>query len=148
MSSVETKAEAEPEHIGVCIVVLNNKDEILLGERLNSYGEGLLGIPGGRINIDELLHEAAMRELKEETGIETKSAEYVGVVRDHQRTYNFIHFGFVVSGVADEPKNLEPEKCKGWAWYSREKLPENILPVHKSVIDMYLKQDGSLRDLV
>lgn len=148
MSRAETKAEAEPEHLGVCVVVLNIHNQILLGERVNSFGAGTFGLPGGRIHIDEPLIKAVARELAEETGIRSDSFEFVGVVRDNQETYNFIHFGYVIKGVTQVPLNLEPDKCKGWNWYSLKELPDNILRGHKTVIDMYLNKDSSLSDLV
>lgn len=149
MSDDKTKAEADQEYLGVCVILLNNQNQILLGERVNSFGAGTLGLPGGRINIDEPLMDAAIRELEEETAVRTTSLDYVGVVRDHQKTYNFIHFGFVIEGVTQMPQNSEPDKCKGWSWYSQNELPENILRGHKAVIDMYLASESiKLKDLV
>lgn len=149
MSRLKTKAEAEQEHLGVCVVVLNNRNQMLLGERVNSFGAGTFGLPGGRINIDEPLMDAAIRELEEETAISSTSLEYVGVARDYQKTYNFIHFGFVIKGVTQLPQNSEPEKCKGWNWYSQNELPVNVLRGHKAVIDMYLASENiKLKDLI
>lgn len=149
MSRLKTKAEVEQEHLGVCVVVLNNRNQMLLGERDNSFGAGTFGLPGGRINIDEPLMDAAVRELEEETAIKSTNLEYVGVVRDHQKTYNFIHFGFAIKQVTQLPQNLEPEKCKGWNWYSQNELPVNVLRGHKAVIDMYLASESiKLKDLV
>lgn len=112
------KAEEQREHIGVGVVVLSpDKKNILLGERMNSYKAGWLGMPGGRIEGSEPVFETVNRELLEEAGITADNSEYVRVVRDWQGTYSFIHFGFVVSAFNGEITNAEPHKCKRWDWY-------------------------------
>ena len=102
------------EHIGVCVILVNKEGQILLGKRKNGYGEGLYGIPGGRVEGEEKLVDCARREVKEEVGIDIDVNEYVGVVREFQKTYNFIHFGFVEKDVDDKVYNPEPDKCEGW----------------------------------
>ena len=129
------------ENIGVVILVINsNYQTVLLGERINSYKAGHYGLPGGRIELSESLVGAASRELFEETGItiNTSELEYLGVVREFQETYNFIHFAFVLENPTQAPQNTEPNKCNGWEWISIEKFPENILRGHKEAIEMYV----------
>ncbi len=124
------------EHIGVCVILVNKEGQILLGKRKNGYGEGLYGIPGGRVEGEEKLVDCARREVKEEVGIDIDVNEYVGVVREFQKTYNFIHFGFVEKDVDDKVYNPEPDKCEGWEWHSLDNLPD-ILPGHSKMIEMY-----------
>jgi len=141
-------SKEELEHLGVCIVVLNNKDEVLLGERINGYKPGFFGLPGGRISTPETILQAAVRELKEETGLKVKDLQYIGVVREFQGTYNFIHFGFVTKNISQKPQNLEPDKCKEWQWYSLDNLPQTILHGHKAMIKVYQSPElETYRDL-
>ena len=51
---------------GVGIIVLNSESKILTGLRIMS---GKYEIPGGCIEMGETVKQAAIRELKEETGI-------------------------------------------------------------------------------
>lgn len=128
------------EHIGVVIVIINTQDQtVLLGERRNSYKAGYYGLPGGRIELSESLVEAVKRELLEETGIvvTTSDLEYLGVVRELQETYNFIHFAFVIKNLKSTPVNREPDKCNGWEWMSIKHLPEKILRGHQAALEMY-----------
>ena len=129
------------EHIGVGIIVVNDKGRILLGERRNSHGAGQYGIPGGRIEVSEALEVTVKRELNEETSLKVLNSEFVGVVRDFQKEYNFIHFGFVVSKFSGDVKNMEYDKCKGWEWFDFGRLPQNILPGHRAILEMYIKKE-------
>ena len=92
MVKTDIHIEQELEHNGVCVIILNEVGQVLLGERINSYKAGWFGMPGGRIELEETILAAGNRELKEEIGIKSASLEYVGVVRELQQTYNFIHF--------------------------------------------------------
>ena len=49
---------------------INNIDHILLIERGNDPFKGKLALPGGYIDYGEAPHKAAIRELKEEAGIQ------------------------------------------------------------------------------
>ena len=134
------------EKIGVCVLLFNEHNEILLGERLNSYMEGYFGVAGGRLELRESLVECAKREVVEETGLSIEDFHYVGVVREFQENSNFIHFAFVAKIVEGQPQNKEPHKCKGWGWYPLDKLPQNVLPGHMAALSMY-KNGTTLVDL-
>lgn len=59
------------------LAVLLRGDEVLLVRRRNPPNQGAWGYPGGRIEPGEPLAVAALRELKEETGVE---AEFLHVL--------------------------------------------------------------------
>lgn len=127
------------EHIGVVIVITHPQtNKILLGKRKNAYKAGSYGLPGGRVETQETTGIAAIREVLEETNLVVTNLEYIGVVRELQDTYNFIHFGLSTSSFTGELQNAEPEKCEGWEWFGVEELPENILPGHKGILNMFL----------
>ncbi len=128
----------EPQHIGTCVVLVNLHGQVLLGKRKNSYKAGWYGLPGGRVELNEPIASAVERELSEETGIVTSSLRYLGVVRENQETYDFVHFVYVAEQVADEPQLCEPDKCEGWEWMDIENIADKeILPGHAAAIEMY-----------
>ena len=61
----------------VGVVCFNDQGEVLLIQRGNAPRLGEWSIPGGRLEWGETTKVAALRELKEETGIE---AELVGLI--------------------------------------------------------------------
>ncbi len=64
----------------VAILLTNNKDEVLLVRRANEPFKDWWDIPGGFVEENETLEQAARRELKEETGIEATDIRYEGSI--------------------------------------------------------------------
>lgn len=127
--------------IGTCVLLLDqDQQKVVLGKRKNSYMAGSYGLPGGRVELGEALVDTAKREVREETGIEILSLEFVTTIRDFQGTHDFVHFVFASSDWVGQPKTLEPEKCEGWEWFSLSNLPEQILAGHKLAIQAYQSQ--------
>jgi 8-oxo-dGTP diphosphatase len=67
-------AEQEKRQLVVCAgaVVRDDAGRLLLIRRANAPSEGLWSVPGGRVEIGESPAEAAVREVREETGLEVE----------------------------------------------------------------------------
>lgn len=65
-----------------CAVVEDGEGRILLQKR----SEGLWGLPGGIAELGEALHETAVRETFEETGLVVEAESLVGVYSRYQAT--------------------------------------------------------------
>jgi 8-oxo-dGTP diphosphatase len=137
----------KPQPIGTCAVIINSQKQVLLGKRKNSYKAGMYGLPGGRIELNELIATAIAREVQEETGIQGLSFTFVGVVRENQGTYDFIHFVFSAQISSQKPMLCEPDKCEGWEWIDITSDLTQVLPGHKAGIEMY-KTNEYLADLL
>lgn len=137
----------EPQPIGTCAIIINSQNKVLLGKRKNSYKAGMYGLPGGRIELNELIATAIAREVEEETGIKDLNFTFVGVVRENQGTYDFIHFVFSAQISNQEPMLCEPDKCEGWEWIDIASDLIHVLAGHKAGIEMY-KKGVCLADLV
>ena len=65
--------------VDLVIIAGNENDrEILLIKRKHEPYEGMWALPGGFVDENEDLIDAAMRELKEETGIDNVALEQIG----------------------------------------------------------------------
>lgn len=122
------------EQFGCATVVKNKRGQVLLGKRKNSYKAGWYGLPGGRGNGKEKLHECAERELLEETNLVAKQLKHLGVVKEWQKKHNFIHFIYLCEVWDGDLKVAEPDRCEGWEWFDIDDLPEQILPGHREGI--------------
>lgn len=134
------------ENIGCAVIVQNERGEVLLGKRKNSFKAGQYGMPGGRIEGKETTDAAAARELLEETGITATTLDYVGVIKHWQGDKNFVHFIYLCTSWTGEITCAEPDKCEGWKWYNVEDLPASILAGHKEAVAL-LTSEKTLSNL-
>ncbi|XP_020234374.1 nudix hydrolase 2 [Cajanus cajan] len=72
--------------IGVGAFVLNNNKEVLVVQEIGGKfgGTGVWKMPTGAVNEGEDICDAAVREVKEETGIETKFVEVLAFRESHK----------------------------------------------------------------
>jgi 8-oxo-dGTP diphosphatase len=77
------------------IVVLDGR--LLLVQRANDPGAGEWSVPGGRVEPGELLAEAVVRELAEETGLEGVCGPLVGWVERLGADHHFVILDFAVT---------------------------------------------------
>ena len=61
----------------VGLVIINSRGEILLEKRAKEPRKGYLALPGGFVDPEESLEEAALRECREEIGGEVSSMKYI-----------------------------------------------------------------------
>lgn len=135
------------QQLGTAIIVINSKNQILLGKRKNVVRAGFYGLPGGKLENKETLLSCAIRELKEETNLDSQKMDYLCVVKEWlpELGYDFAHFIFVCSQWQNQPALLEPDKCEAWQWFDLDKLPDNILPGHlKGIEALKNKEEGKL----
>lgn len=72
--------------LGATTLVFNEKKEILLNLRSDT---NTWGIPGGSMELYEDIRETAVRELKEECGIEVKNLELVDVLSGKEYYFEY-----------------------------------------------------------
>jgi 8-oxo-dGTP diphosphatase len=62
------------------VVLIEKEGTVLLGKRGGGFGEGTWGLPQGYIEYDEDFLTAAIREVKEETGLDVEIRAIINVV--------------------------------------------------------------------
>ncbi|MFI5171527.1 MAG: NUDIX domain-containing protein [Chitinophagales bacterium] len=67
------------------IIVEFENGDILLVKRKYEPFIGVWGLPGGKMDGDEKIEETAVREVKEETGLDVELLSIVGVYSDPER---------------------------------------------------------------
>ncbi|MBI4010319.1 MAG: NUDIX hydrolase [Candidatus Aenigmarchaeota archaeon] len=66
-------------------IIVERNNEIVLIKRMNEPYKGSWEIPGGFVEEDETVEEAALREVTEETSLKVKLKEILGVYSDVNR---------------------------------------------------------------
>lgn len=61
--------------------LVTHRDHLLVIRRRNQPGQGLLALPGGFLDVNEQIEIAAIRELREETGLDLPRAEALAALR-------------------------------------------------------------------
>ena len=84
-------------------VIVEKDGRFLLGERNKKNKRGFWLFPGGRVNYGETIKNAAIRETKEETGLDIEIVKFIGfneilnLPEDYHRVV-FFHLAKVVGG--------------------------------------------------
>jgi mutator protein MutT len=117
--------------IGVGVMIQNENGEVLLGLRQGSHGAGEWSFPGGHLDWGETMGTCAIRETKEETGLDVSECELVSVADEMRYIVSddkhYVNIGFKVKYNGGEPRVMEPDKCLEWRWFALDNLPERML---------------------
>ena len=125
----------------VHIFLVKDKDEILLLRRFNTgYEDGNYSVIAGHIDGNEEVTTAAIREAKEEAGIEIQPSdiEVVGVMH-RKGTDERVDFFLAASMWSGSIVNTEPDKCDDLSWHSVHDLPVNMVAYVRRALENYRK---------
>lgn len=95
-------ANVKRPHTGVGVVVWRD-DEVLLIKRGKAPFKGQWSIPGGTLEFGETLHDAALRELAEETSVTAKIAGLIDVYESVSPTGHYVMIDYVARWTGGEP---------------------------------------------
>ncbi|MEK7499066.1 MAG: NUDIX domain-containing protein [Patescibacteria group bacterium] len=115
-------------------------ENILLSKRKNTgYHDGEYSLPAGHIEEGEYALEAAIREAKEETGVDIQPSDIRMVHTMYRKCADHVRadYFFEVVKWSGELSNPEPEKCEALDWFPITKLPENVIPYIRCAIEHY-----------
>ncbi len=110
--------------VGVGVLILKD-GKVLMAKRKGSHGDGEYTTPGGHLEYMESFEDCAIREIREECGIEIKNIRFLYVANvTKYAPKHYVNVELLVDWVSGEPQNLEPDKFEDWNWYDLDKVPE------------------------
>lgn len=125
-------------HIVVnCITIFQNK--ILLIKRGIEPGYGKWALPGGYLDWDESVEEAAAREVLEETGVKVQVLRQLEVRSSPERNSQNVAVVFVAEADSDVLA-LQKEEILDGGWFDFDKLPDPVAFDHNIMITDYIMQ--------
>jgi 8-oxo-dGTP diphosphatase len=126
--------------VGVGAVIIEEA-RVVLVKRAHPPLEAEWSIPGGVLEVGELLREAAIREAREETGLAVETGELLGVfdrvLRDPEQRvqYHYVLIDFLCRRVGGDP--VAASDAAEVRWFTPEQLP--ALNLAKDTLDVIRK---------
>ena len=112
--------------VGVGAIIIENS-RVVLVKRAHPPLQAQWSIPGGVLEVGELVRDAAVREAREETGLAVEPGELLGVydrvLRDPggRVQYHYVLVDFLCRRVSGELQAADDAAAV--RWFTREELP-------------------------
>ena len=126
-----------------CFVILKRGNEIAMILRKDTgWMDGYYGLPTGKGEWFETFSTGAIREAKEESGVEIlpKDIHFVHLAHRHgedrltNKFLDWVDVYFEADLWTGEPYNAEEEKGERLDWLDLNDLPENIVPPQRDAL--------------
>lgn len=125
--------------INVDILVIK-KNKILLGLLTKKWmylGKQVYGVPGRDIRFGEKIGDTVRRNIKEEFGCNVTKYKIISVNANFALDNHYIGIG-ATAEIDGQPILLLSEDWEKWEWFDKDKIPNNLFPATKNLIECYL----------
>jgi 8-oxo-dGTP diphosphatase len=123
----------------VHLFLLRGHQLLVLRRYQTGYADGDYSVVAGHLEGNETVTAAAVREAREEIGVELApdDVRVVGVM--HRRsTDERVDWFVTCERWSGEIRNAEPAKCNDLRWVDLQALPRNTIPYIRRAIDNFL----------
>ena len=118
-------------------LISQSKKNILLVKRAVNPGRGLWGLPGGFIEKGETPDVAAIRELKEETGLDGKIRQLIGTCSHFDTIFGDILLIGIEVQINDWSNMRAGDDAEEAVLFPINKLPKLAFPCHEKIVNIY-----------
>jgi mutator protein MutT len=127
--------------VGVGVIIVNKEGQILVGKRKGNYAPRY-SIPGGHLELGETFEEAAIREVKEETGLEIKDPKVIAVTNNletfQEEGRHYISLILIARKFKGKVGIFEKRKCQEWLWCDPHHLPIPHFDASRLGVECYI----------
>ncbi len=130
--------------VGVGVIITNKQGQILVGKRSSQHAP-YWSIFGGHVDPGESFETCAIREIKEEIGIDIDNPTVFGISNNlqtfRQEGKHTVSICMHVQYDGEvSPKIMEEDKCEALIWVSSDALPEPHFEASRNAIYLWLNQ--------
>lgn len=122
--------------VGVGVFVIKDgKFPMLL--RQGSHASGDWALAGGHLELGESWQDCAIRETREELGVEIKDVRFLSATNDvFSDTKHYVTIFMIAAWSSGQVINAEPDKASDLQWFSLESMPANIMLPIKNLLNL------------
>lgn len=135
--------------LGVGVFILDGEGKVLLEKRSDC---GLWCLPGGAVEPGETVEQAALREVKEETGLTVAMTDFVGIYSDKEDrlihypdTGHFHLVDVVLRGKIVNGSLIRSHESEELGFFSKPSLPPLLPRALKPIEDGWNGVRGAIR---
>ncbi|HVX48122.1 MAG TPA: NUDIX domain-containing protein [Candidatus Saccharimonadales bacterium] len=123
-----------------CFVIIRHNGKIAFLLRQNTpWMNGFYDLASGKVEKDESYLQAAVREVKEEMGVDVDKDDLVYALTMHRKNKDqdmvWADIYFEAKKWRGEPRNAEPHVHGELSWFDPEELPDNIVPSVRAALE-------------
>jgi ADP-ribose pyrophosphatase YjhB (NUDIX family) len=126
--------------LGAVTLVLNEQNHLLMMKRTDTED---WGIPGGAVELGEVIEDAAKRETKEETNLEIGEMSLFGVFSGPELYHKYpngdeVYNVSIVYLVHDWRGEIRlNDEHSEWNWFAAGQIPEDFSPPIGTILDQF-----------
>ncbi|HDD70768.1 MAG TPA: NUDIX domain-containing protein [Candidatus Woesearchaeota archaeon] len=134
----------------VIVAAVKHKNKICLLRRVKRPYQGYWGMIGGKLKMKESIKDCAIREAKEETGLDCEFKGVRGVLHERVKEGDEIKHAFVIFLCELESKSEEFTSGEEGqlAWFNLDELPAKIIPSDGLMIKEMLQEGISYKEVI
>ena len=124
-----------------CAGALIVRDGKILFQRRTDNGQW--GLIGGLLEMNETYEQAALREIREETGLEVKLESFLGIFHNHDMVWSngdaahVIAAMYIASVISGEPR-IDSESYE-LRFFGKDEIPPLFAEDHIAALDAYFR---------